>query len=215
MEMYEAMRLHFGPRKWWPSVEPPSTPAGKLEICIGAILTQNTNWGNVEKALENLRAAGLMSVSQLRAKRCDSLGKIIRPAGYYNVKAKRLKNFIRFVSEGFGGNIAGFLNRPVAKLRCDLLSINGIGAETADSIILYAAKKATFVVDAYTKRIFLRHGLIEESTDYETLRDFCQTHIPKSTKLWNDYHAQIVAIGTNYCKPTPRCDNCPLHKFLP
>ena len=215
MEMYEAMRLHFGPRKWWPCSEPSSTPAGKLEICIGAILTQNTNWGNVEKALENLRAAGLMSIPKLRTKRCDSLGKIIRPAGYYNVKAKRLKNFIRFVSDEFDGNIAVFLNRPTDKLRCDLLSINGIGAETADSMILYAAKKPTFVVDAYTKRIFLRHGLIEEPTDYETLRDFCQTNIPKSVKLWNDYHAQIVAVGTNFCKPTPHCNHCPLENFLP
>ena len=215
MEMYEAMRLRFGQRKWWPCAEPRSTPAGKLEICIGAILTQNTNWSNVEKALGNLRAAGLMSIPQLRAIRYDSLGKIIRPAGYYNVKAKRLKNFIRFVSEGFDGNIVAFLNRPIDKLRYDLLLVNGIGPETADSIILYAAKKPTFVIDAYTKRIFLRHKLIKEPTDYETLRDFCQIHIPKNTKLWNDYHAQLVAVGANYCKPTPRCDNCPLQKFLP
>ncbi len=215
MEMYEAMRSHFGPRKWWPCKEPSTTPAGKLEICIGAILTQNTNWSNVEKAMENLRATGLMSVSALHLKRCDSLGRIIRSAGYYNVKAKRLKNFIRFVSEGFAGDIVAFLNHPTDKLRCDLLSINGVGPETADSIILYAAKKPTFVVDAYTKRIFLRHGLIKEPTSYETLRDFCQTNIPKSIKLWNDYHAQIVATGANYCKPTPRCDHCPLQKFLP
>lgn len=215
MEMYEAMCLRYGDRQWWPCHEPSSTPAGKLEICIGAILTQNTNWGNVEKALKNLRAAGLMSVSQLHAKRCDLLGRTIRPAGYYNVKAKRLKNFIRHVSDEFDGDICAFLNRPVDQLRCDLLSINGVGPETADSIILYAAKKATFVVDAYTKRIFLRHKLIEEPTDYETLRDFCKTNIPKSVKLWNDYHAQLVAVGKDYCKPTPRCDGCPLQIFLP
>ena len=214
MEMYEAMRLHFGLRKWWPCREPSSTPAGKLEICIGAILTQNTNWSNVEKALENLRAVGLMTVSQLNVKRCDSLGKIIKPAGYYNVKAKRLKNFIRFVSDEFDGDITAFLNRPTDKLRTDLLSINGIGPETADSIILYAADKPIFVIDAYTKRIFLRHKLIEEPIDYETLRHFCQTNIPKSVKLWNDYHAQLVAVGANFCKPTPRCDSCPLQKFL-
>ncbi len=210
MEMYDAMRSHFGPRKWWPSSQPRSTPAGKLEICIGSILTQNTNWGNVEKALANLQAAGLMSIPQLCAKRSDSLGKIIRPAGYYNVKAKRLKNFVRFVCDEFDGDIAAFLNRPIEPLRRDLLSINGVGPETADSIILYAAGKPTFVVDAYTKRIFTRHGLMDESADYESLRRFCQTHLPKSTKLWNDYHAQLVAVSKDFCKPTPRCDHCPL-----
>ena len=206
MEMYEAMRRRFGHQGWWPG-------DGPLEICVGAILTQNTNWKNVEKAIANLRAAGCMSVGALHAKPQPALAELIRPAGYFNVKAKRLKNFIAHVYESFGDDIEAFLDRSVTTLREELLSINGIGRETADSMILYAAGRPTFVVDAYTYRILLRHGLIAPEDDYEAIKDLMEASLPEDVELWNDYHAQLVAVGKNCCRPTARCEGCPLEGF--
>ena len=213
MAMYEAMRERFGPRGWWPVS--PDLPAGerKLEICVGAILTQNTNWRNVEKALANLAAAGCMSVAALAGLDRERLAELIRPAGYYNVKARRVGNFIDHVTGKFGGRLEAMLDRPVAALREELLSINGIGPETADSILLYAAGKCTFVVDAYTRRVLLRHGLIDEGCGYEAIKSLFESHVPARTDLYNDYHAQWVAIGKTYCRPIPRCEGCPLDRF--
>lgn len=211
--MYEAMHTRFGHRQWWPSSGGTDTSAGKLEICIGAILTQNTNWGNVEKALKNLEAADVMSVGALYEMSQEQLAELIRPAGYFNVKAKRLKNFIHHVYENWGDDIAAFLDRPVYDLREELLSVNGIGRETADSMILYAAGGATFVVDTYTARVFTRHGMLSPEDDYESIKEFFESNLPDDIELWNDFHAQIVAVGNNFCKPTPRCDGCPLESF--
>jgi endonuclease-3 related protein len=213
MQMYDAMRGRFGHRAWWPSRAGADTPEGKLEICVGAILTQNTNWTNVEKAIANLQAAGLLSITKLHACRPAALAGFIRPAGYFNVKARRLKNFIAHVHAGWGEDIEAFLARPVDELREDLLSISGVGRETADSIVLYAAGKASFVVDAYTARIFRRHGLISPEDDYESIRELCQTSLSRDVALWNDYHAQLVETGKQYCKPTARCAGCPLEGF--
>ncbi|MCK4626387.1 MAG: hypothetical protein KAV00_13800, partial [Phycisphaerae bacterium] len=168
MQMYQAARERFGHREWWPGETP-------LEICVGAILTQNTNWTNVEKAIANLNADGCMSVSALHAKPQEELAALIKPAGYFNVKAKRLKNFIAHVHETFGDDIEAFLNRSVATLHEELLSINGIGRETADSMILYAAGKTTFVVDTYTYRILLRHGIIDSDYDYEMIKELLES----------------------------------------
>ena len=206
MAMYGAMRGRFGGLGWWPG-------DGVLEICVGAILTQNTNWTNVEKAIANLLADRCMSISAIHAKTPAELAELIRPAGYFNVKAGRLKNFIDFVRAGFGDDIEAFLGRPIEVLRRELLSVNGVGPETADSMILYAAGKATFVVDAYTRRILSRHGLIDGWEDYETIRTMFESSLPRKVKLWNDYHAQLVAVGKNYCKPKPRCKGCPLARF--
>ena len=206
MEMYEAMRGCFGHQGWWPG-------DGPLEICVGAILTQNTNWRNVEKAIANLHAADCMSVGALHAKPQAALAELIRPAGYFNIKAKRLKNFIAHVYESFGDDIEAFLDRPVTTLREELLSINGIGRETADSIILYAAGRPTFVVDAYTYRILMRHGLIAPEDDYEAIKELMESSLPEDVGLWNDYHAQLVAVGKNHCRPTARCEGCPLEGF--
>jgi len=206
MAMYEAMRERFGDQGWWPG-------DGALEICCGAILTQNTNWRNVEKAIANLRAAGCMSLPALHAMPRGDLAELIRPAGYFNVKAKRLKNFIAHVHEAFGNDLAAFLDRSVSALREELVSINGIGLETADSIVLYAAGKCTFVVDAYTARILLRHGLIGPEDDYETIKELCESHVPERLDLYNDYHAQLVAVGKTYCRPIARCEGCPLERF--
>jgi len=219
LEMYESMRAEFGRQGWWPtSAEKHATEGrpgdGALEICVGAILTQNTNWRNVEKAIANLRSAGLTSVSALEAKPQAELAELIRPAGYFNVKAKRLKNFIARVFESFGDDIEGFLDRPVEVLREELLSINGVGRETADSMILYAAGKPVFVVDAYTHRIALRHGLISPEDDYEAIRELFESQLPQDVALWNDFHAQLVCVGKGFCRPrAPACDACPLKAF--
>ena len=213
MEMYEAMRARSGHRGWWPSGAGAQTPEGKLEICLGAILTQNTNWRNVAKAIANLRDARCMSVPAILAKPQEALAELVRPAGYFNVKAKRLKNFIACVDAGWGSDIEGFLDRPVETLSEELLAVNGIGRETADSMILYAAGKCTFVVDTYTFRILLRHGLISPADDYETIKELFESSLPDDVELWNDYHAQLVAVGKNHCKPAARCEGCPLEAF--
>ena len=207
MEMYRAAHAHFGPQGWWPG-------DGALEISVGAILTQNTNWRNVEKAIANLKGAARMTVSALHETPHEQLAELIRPAGYFNVKAKRLKNFIAHVQESFGDDIEAFLDRSPATLAEELLSINGVGRETADSIILYAARKPTFVVDAYTGRILHRHGLIGPEDDYESIKYLFESSLPEDVDLWNDYHAQLVAVGKNYCRPrNPKCDACPLNGF--
>ena len=204
--MYRAMRDHFGPRHWWPGDSP-------LEICVGAILTQNTNWTNVEKAIANLLAAECMSIAALAEMPPDTLADLIRPAGYFNVKAGRLKNFIAHVRRAGCDRVESFLARPAAVLRADLLTVNGIGPETADSIILYAAGKLSFVVDAYTCRIMRRHRLIGAADDYESVKALFERSLPRRVAFWNDYHAQLVAVGKHFCKPKPRCDGCPLARF--
>jgi len=212
LAMYRSMRERFGHRAWWPAADG-GTPAERtLEICIGAILTQNTNWKNVEKAIDNLRSEGLMNVTAIHAKPQAALAEIIRPAGYYNVKAKRIKNFIARVHEA-GGDIVAFLDRSVSALREELLSINGIGRETADCMVLYAAGKATFVVDAYTVRIGVRHGFLSPEDDYEAIKEFFESALPADVELFNDYHAQIVQTGKEYCRPAARCEGCPLSPF--
>lgn len=206
MLMYDAMLERFGHQSWWPGDTP-------FEICLGAILTQNTNWRNVEKALDNLKATGLLSVAAIHKLQHSQLAELIRPAGYFNIKAKRLKNFIAHVQKNFTGDIDAFLALPVSRLREELLSVNGIGRETADSIILYAAAKPSFVVDAYTYRIMLRHNLIGLDDDYEMIKEFFESNLKQDVELWNDYHAQLVAVGKNYCRPAARCEGCPLEKF--
>ncbi len=213
MEMYEAMRERFGPQGWWPAAAGVTPGDRALEICIGAILTQNTNWRNVEKALANLQAADYLTVAALHAKPQEAIAELIRPAGYFNVKAKRLKNFISAVHESCDDDIQAFLDRPVSALRAGLLSINGIGRETADSIILYAAEKPSFVVDTYTYRILVRHHLIGSEDDYEAIKELFESSLPEDVSLWNDYHAQLVAVGKKFCRPTARCSGCPLERF--
>ncbi len=205
--MYEAMVAHFGHQSWWPA-------DGALEVCVGAILTQNTNWRNVEKAIANLKAADCMSVAKLHAMDAAALAELIRPAGYYNRKAGRLKNFIAHVADRWGDDLGGFLDRSVSTLQEELLSVNGVGRETADSIILYAAGKCTFVVDAYTARIALRHGLIYAEADYNEIKDTFESSLPDDVDLFSDYHAQLVAVGKTYCRPRQaKCDKCPLKVF--
>ena len=211
--MYEAMRARFGPQHWWPSSPLLAPHDRKLEICVGAILTQNTNWKNVEKALGRLMAAGCMSVAALDAASDARVAELIRPAGYFNVKARRLKSFISRVRAAGGGDIGAFLDRPVPALRKALLEVTGIGPETADSIILYAAGKCSFVVDAYTRRVLVRHGLIAPGADYDSVKGLFESHVPARVELYNDYHAQLVAVAKAHCRPEARCAGCPLEGF--
>jgi endonuclease-3 related protein len=205
MAMYEAMLDHFGPQDWWPG-------EGKLEICVGAILTQNTNWANVEKAIANLNAAGAIDVAKLHEMPAEKLSELIRPAGYFRRKAGRLKNFIADVVD-HGGRIDAYLQAPVETLRNRLLAVKGVGPETADSIVLYAAGKLAFVVDAYTVRILSRHRLITPGDDYASIQSLFTGALPPKVQLYNEYHALLVCVGKHFCKPTARCAGCPLEPF--
>lgn len=206
MEIYQLLFERFGSQHWWPG-------ESQFEIMVGAILTQNTNWANVEKALKNLKCAGLLSVERIYHLDVSELAELIRPAGYYNIKAKRLKNFVNWLFDNYRGKLANLKGVDTERLRAGLLSIKGIGCETADSILLYALNRPTFVVDAYTARVAFRHGLIEPEADYEQLRELFQSNQPEDAKLFNEYHALLVKVGKEFCKPKAQCDGCPLEKL--
>jgi len=202
--IYRKLFFCFGPQHWWPA-------RSRLEVMVGAILTQNTNWSNVEKAINNLRKNSLLDAGKLYRMPQEKLAGLIKSAGYYNIKAKRLKEFLRFLFESYQGNIKKMSSADTRLLRRQLLSVNGIGPETADSILLYALGKPVFVVDAYTKRIFSRHRLIGEDADYNMLQDLCLKNLKKDVKLFNEFHALLVKLGKDFClKNKPRCAICPL-----
>ncbi len=204
MECYKRLYSHFGPQKWWPGDT-------LMEICVGAILTQNTNWNNVSKAIENLKKAAILDCSALYHLPTEELAALIRPAGYFNVKARRLKNFINFVWENYGGSLDKMFQTDCGPLRQALLSVKGIGPETADSIMLYGGNKPTFVVDAYTMRCLRRHDIVDEYCQYEDARRLFMENIPQDVTLYNEYHALFVALGKHYCRSRkPGCASCPL-----
>ena len=203
LEIYELLYARFGPQGWWPG-------NSRFEILLGAILTQNTNWGNVEKALANLTAAGCMDPRSLYEMEVGELAELIRPAGYYNVKAKRVKNFLGWLFENFDGDLDSPARMSTAALRVELLGIKGIGYETTDSILLYAFEKITFVVDAYTARIAVRHGLIDSEVGYEELKSLFEDNLAADRELFNEYHALLVRLGKEFCRKTPQCAGCPL-----
>lgn len=207
LSYYEALRRSFGPRNWWPGETP-------FEVCVGAILTQNTAWKNVVMAINNLKAAALLDPWKLHELPHEQLPELIRPAGYFNVKARRLRNFVEHLVQRHGGELSSLFSAPVDALRRELLTINGVGKETADSIILYAADKLTFVVDAYTRRVLVSHSLISPGDDYDTIQDLFHRNLPPDKDLFNDFHAQFVAVGHHFCKRTPACGACPLGRFL-
>jgi endonuclease III related protein len=194
--MYERLLDFYGPQEWWPvrhGLVPP-----EWEIMVGAILTQNTNWGNVEKALENLSSAGIRDRESLLGIPEDSLAELIRPSGYYNQKVRKLRAIA-----GYGGDYD----------RESLLSLWGIGKETADSILLYAMSKAFFVVDAYTRRIFSRLGLVNGNLDYDDIRKFFETRLPRDPRIYKEFHALIVRMAKDYCRAKPSCPGCPMERF--
>lgn len=202
---YHALNDHFGNLNWWPGDSP-------LEIIVGAILTQNTAWQNVEKAIANLKAARLLSTDALTAISESDLAELIRPSGYYNVKARRLKSFFIFLRDCFHGDLDVMLGEETQTLRKKLLQVKGIGEETADSMLLYAGGKPVFVVDAYARRILMRHGVLRERLAYGDIQSLFMKHIAHDAALYNQYHALLVNTGKNYCTKTkPRCQACPLN----
>lgn len=209
ISIYRRLMVAFGPQGWWPG-------RTVFEIAVGAILTQNTNWANVEKAVGNLRSAGALSPRAMSVLHHRRLSSLIRPSGYYNVKARRLTSFLRYLGERHGLNMKSLLDTPTEPLRRELLEVEGIGPETADSILLYAAGRPVFVVDAYTRRVFSRHNLIDAKVSYHDLQDFFHRSLPRDVDLFNEYHALIVRLGKDMCRPKmPRCGECPLRPRPP
>ncbi|KAB2836559.1 MAG: endonuclease III domain-containing protein [Candidatus Brocadia sp.] len=207
LTIYQKMFDALGSQRWWPGETP-------FEIIIGAILTQNTNWSNVEKAIKNLKTAGKLSPEGIKNVPLAELATLIRPSGFFNVKARRVKAFIHWLFSRYEGSLSRMFSQDLQALRNELLSVKGIGPETADSILLYAGNMPTFVVDAYTHRIFSRHGFIAEESTYEEMKSFFEERLPKDVKLFNEYHALLVHIGKRYCKPKKACEPCPLRDFL-
>jgi endonuclease-3 related protein len=202
--IYQRLYSCFGRQHWWPAQSP-------FEVMVGSILTQNTNWGNVEKAIQNLKEHKVLSPKGLYGLSERRLAELIRPAGYYNVKAKRLREFLKFLFKEYRGSVTKMFSVDAPRLRRQLLCVSGIGPEPADSILLYALKKPVFVVDAYTRRIFSRHKFICEGAGYDEVANLFMRHLKKDTRLFNEYHALIVRLGKDFClKNKPRCGICPL-----
>lgn len=209
--IYGKLYRHFGPSGWWPAETP-------LEMIIGAILTQAVSWTNVEKAMANLKRENLLTVPALNQVEEDLLATLIRPAGYYRAKARKIKAFVEFLVKRYGGSLETLFRKAdsasLEALREELLSVYGVGEETADSILLYAGGFPIFVVDAYTRRIGSRLGLFPPEASYREIQDFFMTHLPHSTKLFNEYHALLVGLGKYICrKSRPACSLCPVDRF--
>jgi len=234
---YSALYSRWGPQNWWPA-------QSRLEVIVGAYLTQNTNWSNVERAIANLRRERVLGVQALREIPRRRLEKLIRPSGYFRQKAKKLKTFIDFLDKKYSGSLDRMFAQPTGKLREELLALNGVGPETADSILLYAGNHPVFVVDAYTRRLLERHGLITVKAGYEEIRALLEQAVTSATpeaiqferrgaeprhaasrmsraargvmaQHYNELHALIVRAGNQYCRSTPKCEECPLREFLP
>lgn len=204
MHIYNLLLEFFGPRHWWPA-------KSDFEVIVGAILTQNVAWKNVEKAIQNLENHGLLDPHLLINAPVELVEEAIRPTRYYHQKAARLRGFCEYLTREHQGELAGLLALDAKDLRAELLALKGIGKETADSIILYAARKPVFVVDAYTRRIFYRLGLLPEDAGYDEMQDLFMKHLPPDTSLYNEYHALIDGLGNRMCfNKRPRCEECPL-----
>ena len=234
---YSTLYSRWGPQNWWPA-------QSRLEVIVGAYLTQNTNWSNVEKAIANLRRERVLSVRALREIPLGRLQKLVRPSGYFRQKAKKLKTFVRFLDKNYSGSLDRMFAQPTGKLREELLALNGVGPETADSILLYAGNHPVFVVDAYTRRLLERHGVITKKAGYEEIRALLEQAVtlaaPEAFKFeiqgaeprhpvsrmsrasrselaqhFNEWHALIVRVGNQYCRSTAKCEECPLQTLLP
>jgi endonuclease III related protein len=206
--VYDRLLAFFGPQDWWPAETP-------FEVIVGAILTQNTAWKNVARAIGNLREHGLLSFEALCAVPEPSLAELVRPSGYYNQKARKLKGFCQHVTDTWQGDLDGFLALETDTLRHELLRIRGVGPETADSIVLYAAHKPSFVVDTYTYRIFSRHGWVSDSPSYDELRGFFMDCLEPDVGFFQELHALLVRTGHLFCRKTPLCGGCPLNGLGP
>jgi endonuclease III related protein len=207
-EVYERLWEAYGPQHWWPGESP-------FEVIVGAVLVQNTSWKNVEKAIANLRERDLLEPIALAGVPVEELAELVRPAGYYRIKARRLHNLLRLVVDEYGGDLDAMFAAGAATLGEQLLAVNGVGPETADSILLYAGNLPVFVVDAYTHRVMKRHGWVEPDIDYHGLQEFFKTHLEEDVRLYNEYHALLVRVGHRHCRKTAQCEGCPLAEMLP
>ena len=203
-ELYTFLLSNFGSQHWWPAETP-------FEVIVGTILTQQTTWKNVEKAIENLKSSHVLNLWKISNLPLWELEVYVKSTGFYRQKARRLKGICRYICSEYNGSLKDLFNQETSSLRVELLSLNGIGPETADSIILYAAEKPSFVIDAYTKRICERLQLTDE-LDYESLKRFFENSLPENVEIYKEFHALIVELGKNYCKTKPVCKNCPLNK---
>jgi endonuclease-3 related protein len=207
-EYYNSLFTAFGPQHWWPGKT-------QFEVIVGAILTQNTSWTNVERAIGNLRAEGLLSPVAIERAPLGRIEILIRPSGYFRQKARKLKAFCAFLRAEYRGSLKRMFKTPTILLREKLLGVFGIGPETADSILLYAGEHPVFVVDAYTKRMLTRHGWAHEGAKYEDVRWMFERQFPGDAERFNEFHALIVNMGKHFCRPQePLCDGCPLGRYL-
>jgi endonuclease-3 related protein len=203
LRIYERLARRYGPQGWWPA-------RSRAEVVIGAILTQNAAWRNVERAIERLRAAGALDLAVLRALPPARLAALVRPSGTFRVKAARLRAFAGHVARRHGGRLERLLRLPLPALRAELRQVPGIGAETADAIALYAAGRPVFVVDAYTRRILARHRLVAPDAEYTAVQTLFMAHLPHDPALFNEYHALLVRVAKEHCRARPLCQGCPL-----
>ena len=207
LNIYQSLYEAFGPQHWWPGDTP-------FEVAVGAILTQNTNWGNVEKAIQNLKNRDVLSAKVIYEMPVRELAELIRPSGYFNIKAQRLKSFMDFLMREYHGSMKKMKSGETHLLREQLLSVNGIGPETADSILLYALEKPVFVIDAYTKRVLSRHCILDDGRSYDEFQALFHAILKKDEKLFNEYHALFVKLGKTFCRKSKSlCDTCPLSTF--
>lgn len=202
-EIFTSLYQYFGPCRWWPADSP-------FEVAMGAILTQNTAWTNVEYAISNLKAADMLSAAKIASASVEEIEELIKPSGFFRQKAVYLQVFSRYLMKEWQGDLNRLFSLSLEKARATLLALKGIGPETADSILLYAGNQPSFVVDAYTRRIFARLGLLNGQETYDEVRIFFMQHLPVKTQLYNEYHALIVTLAKNHCKAKPCCDNCPI-----
>lgn len=208
MAVFERLQAAYGPLHWWPGESP-------FEIAIGAILAQNTAWTNVTRALDNMRSACIWSIEAIHHTPQDHLAPVIRPSGYFNTKARKLKEFASFITRDFNGDLDACLNLPIVELRSRLLAVWGIGEETADDIVLYAAGQPSFVIDAYTRRIVDRLRWRVDGKRYADYQALFHERLPADAALFNDYHALFVRHGARTCRPTPKCEACCLLDICP
>jgi endonuclease-3 related protein len=208
LDVYDRLYAAYGPQHWWPG-------DSAFEVIVGAILTQSAAWTNVEKALNNLKVAGALSPEAIDELPQGELARLVRPSGYYNAKARKLKAFVTLLDRGYGGDFETMLTAPTEELREALLSTHGLGPETADSILLYAAGRPVFVIDAYTRRTFSRLGFAPERDTYDGWQGLFVESLPLSAPLFNEYHALIVRLGKGACRKQPLCRDCPLSSICP
>jgi len=206
-EVFTRLLDAYGPQHWWPGETP-------FEVMVGAVLVQNTAWKNVERAIDNLRRRELLSPRALYNVPLGELEELVRPAGYYRIKARRLRNLLAMVVERYDGDLDAMFATGVDALREELLRVNGVGPETADSILLYAGGLPVFVIDTYTHRVMARHGWIDFDTNYHELQEHFESSLERDAALYNEFHALLVRVGHRHCRKTPKCAGCPLEDLL-